>query len=504
MVSGKRFHTILKRMAKPHPFFLLLCLLSLTSGIAASTPFSPSLANAYGELLKLKVNSSRTILRTVDPENDAGKATLLLVANYNDFLELCVEQDQGRYDQLVEAQEKRLEEISQMNERSPWAAYAVAEVRMQLAMSKLLFGNRLSAAWDFRKAYLQYARNASRWPGFLPNKKNLGVLQVMIGSVPDQYQWFLQIIGLKGSVREGMANLKAAAMQPNPFREEAKLLHAIMLHTIRQENAPQAIKQVTELLKAQPDNLLFRFAAMHLLKKTNLGEAALTLYEQRPSANPYLSFPFLHHMAADLYLYRGDYGRSVAENKLFLQQHKGQHYLKSAHYKLYIAYLLGNHPPQAKWHFNQIQKLGIAETEEDKYASSYAESNEQPVPPLMKARLHADGGYYQEALKDLANLQISASTPLPVRAEHLYRKARVYHGLQNLQEAAAFYKQTIATAADAPLYYAPNAALQLGYIYQQANQPEKAKAFFRKALTYKGHAYKNSIDAKAKLALASF
>ncbi|WP_345157198.1 DUF3808 domain-containing protein [Pontibacter saemangeumensis] len=454
--------------------------------------------------MKLRVNSSRTILRTAVPEKEADKAALLLVANYNDFLELCVEQDQNRYDQLVEAQEKRLEKITQMTDRSPWAGYAAAEVRMQLAMSKLLFGNRLSAAWDFRKAYLQYARNASRWPGFQPNKKNLGVMQVMIGSVPDQYQWFLQIIGLIGSVREGMANLKTAAMQPNPFQEEAKLLHAIMLHTIRPENAPHAISQVTDLLKTQPDNLLFRFAAMHLLKKTNQGEAALKLYEERPYSKLYLSFPFLHHMAADLYLYRGDYARSVSENKLFLLQHKGQHYVKSAHYKLYIAHLLGNHLPQAKWHFNQILQLGIAETEEDKYAVSYAESNEQPVPPLMKARLHADGGYYREALTDLANMQISATTPLPVRVEHLYRKARVYHGLHDLQEAAAFYKLTIATAADAPLYYAPNAALQLGYIYQQANQPEKAKACFRKALAYKGHAYKNSIDAKAKLALASF
>ena len=490
-------------MAKPHPFFLLLCLLYFISCASAAPVLAPSLAKAYDELLKLKVSSSRALLRKAAADKDADKAAALLIANYNDFLELCVEQDQNRYDQLIAAQETRLDMIRDISEGDVWTDYAAAEVRMQLAMSKLLFGNHLSAAWDFQKAYLQYKANSMRWPHFLPNKKNLGVLQVMIGSVPDQYQWFLQIIGLAGSVREGMANLNAAATQPNPFRAEAKLLHAILLHSVRQENATQSIALLTDLAKAQPDNLLFRFTAMHLLKKTNQGEAALKLYEERLFGQPYLSFPFLHHMAADLYLYRGNYAKSEAENTVFLQQHKGKHYLKSAHYKLYMACLLGNRATQAKWHFNQISQVGIAETEEDKYAASYAETKEQPVIPLLRARLHADGGYYKDALQDLEQLPLSSATPLPVRAELLYRKARVYHGLNELQLAESFYKQTIAVAASTELYYAPNAALQLGYIYLQAKQPEKAKAYFQQAIRYKGHAYKNSIDAKAKLALAS-
>ncbi|WP_161887679.1 tetratricopeptide repeat protein [Pontibacter russatus] len=491
-------------MAKPHPFFLLLCLLSFATGASALPAFTPQLTNAYQELLNLKVSSSRALLRQAAKDEKAGQAVVLLLANYNDFLELCVEQDPERYDQLVEAQEQRLEKISRLPGNSAWKDYAAAEVRMQLAICKLLFGNRLSAAWDFRKAYLQYAANASRWPDFIPNRKNLGVLQVLIGSVPDQYQWFLEIIGLSGSVQEGMANLRAAATQPNPFRQEAKLLHALMLHSQEQEAARQAIAQVTDMAKAQPDNLLFLFTAMHLLKKTHQGEAALKLYEQRPMGKSYLNFPYLNHMAADLFLYRGDYEESIEENNSFLQRHKGKHYRKAAHYKLYIAYLLGNHPPQAKWHFIQIAEAGIAETEEDKYAAAYAARHEQPVLPLLKARLHADGGYYREALKDLGQLQLTAATPLPVRAEFLYRKARVYHGLEDLEEAASFYQQTIATAASSNLYFAPNATLQLGYIYRQANQPEKAKAYFRQALRYKGHPYKNSIDAKAKLALSYF
>ena len=491
-------------MAKPHPFFMLLCLHFVAVGALASPGFGPALTQAYQASLKLKVNSSRALLRQLPRQETAEQAAILLVENYNDFLELCVEQDGQQKNRLIEAQEQRLEKIKRLAGNNPWKDYALAEVSMQLAMGKLLFGNRLSAAWSFRSAYLQYTRNAKHWPHFIPNKKNLGVLQVMIGSVPDQYIGFLNIIGLKGSVREGLANLTTAATAPNPFQAEARLLQAVVLHALAQDEANPAVAQVLTLVKAQPDNLIFVFTALHLLKKNNQGEAAIKLYNSRPVGSAFLSFPYLHHMAADLYLYQGDYENSIKENNLFLQQHKGQHYLKSANYKLYIAYLLSDHPRQAKWHFNRIKKVGIAETEEDKYAASYANRNEQQVVPLLKARLHADGGYYQEALQDLEQLQLSAALPVAVRAEYLYRKARVYHGLNEWQEAATCYRKTIALAASTDLYFAPNAALQLGYIYQQWHQPEQAKAYFRLAMSYRGHAYKNSIDSKAKLALSTF
>ncbi|GAB3531612.1 hypothetical protein GCM10027443_14200 [Pontibacter brevis] len=453
-------------------------------------------------MLKLRVGSGRALLQP-ELQKDADNAAALLVANYADFLEICVQQDQVRYDQLLQAQEQRLERLENKRNRSAWDGYAAAEVRMHLAMTKLLFGNRLAAAWDFRKAYLHYAENARRWPGFVPNRKNLGVLQILLGSVPDQYKWFLNIIGLKGNVKEGMANLEAAANQPSVFREEAQLLHALVLHLLEQEEPEQAVAQVTSLARAQPDNLLFQFTAMHLLKKTKQSDAALEFYSNRPTGKKYLHFPYMHHMAADLYLFRGDYDKSIQKNLLFLKQHKGQHYLKAVHFKLYLAYLLDNQPAQAKWYFSRIPEIGIADTEEDRYAARYAEGPESPVVPLLQARLHADGGYYQEALQDLKQMKITTATPLPVRAEYLYRQARIYHGLEDMQDAITFYKKTIDLSGATDLYFAPNAALQLGYIYQEAKQPTLAKAYFRQAMNYKGHPYKNSIDTKAKLALSA-
>ena len=57
-------------------------------------------------------------------------------------------------------------------------------------------------------------------------------------------------------------------------------------------------------------------------------------------------------------------------------------------------------------------------------------------------------------------------------------------------------------AGDESWYFAPNACLQTGYLLVEEGKTAEAKNFFQKALTYKKHEYKNSIDSKAKSAMA--
>ncbi|MEJ8756602.1 DUF3808 domain-containing protein [Pontibacter sp. H259] len=489
-------------MAQPHPFFLWLAILCLSLPCVANSYLNAPLQKAYTETLKLKLPTGTAILQAELKKNDKN-AVAHLFANYTDFLEICTEQNQQEIPALIEKQEERLNRLDKLKERSAWVDYAKAEIRAQLAMSELLFGNRVAAAWDFRKAYLQYQDNAANYPDFIPNRKTLGVMQVLLGSVPDQYKWFLNIISLGGNTTLGLKNLKSVANEPSVFQNEAKLLHALLLQLLDEENAKATLPQISALVKEQPDNLLFNFVAVVLHKKAKMGEKALQLYQARPVGKVYSSFPYLHHMAADLYLYRGDYEASVKENRLFLEKHKGIHYLKAANFKLYLAYWLGNHTPQAKWHYLQVRQVGTDLTEEDSYAENFVSQNEQPNRYLVTSRLHADGGYFEQALSEIAKLDITNKTSIPVQAEYYYRKARIYHGMNQPTQALKYYEATITVSGDEPLYFAPHAALQSGYLYQQQKQYTKAKAYYQKALNYKNHPYKNSIQAKAKLALTT-
>ncbi|MCP2044542.1 lipopolysaccharide assembly protein LapB [Pontibacter sp. HSC-36F09] len=486
-------------MAFAHPFFLCLYLFSPIPGEAASV-YSPAVRKAYEATISLRIPEGRRLLQQEllhNPDNAAA----LLIANQQDFLTWAIQQNPEVYAGILARQEKRLQQLSSLSDNTVWVGYALAEVRLQIALSKLLQGNKLGAAWDLRQAYLQYSANARLYPDFLPNRKTLGALQVLIGSVPDSYRALLNIIGMQGSIETGMANLKVAATKSNPFREEAQLLLALLQHLVDPESNDAAAESVLKLSRQSPDNLLFSFAAMHVLKKTHKSDIALQVYLDRPQQAGYLAFPYLHHMAADLYLYKGDFSNSIKTNQLFLSQHKGENYLKAANYKLYLAHWLGGQPQQAEKHITQIAKQGLSEMDEDAYAARFVKEQPHPNRYLMLARLKYDGGYYQEALEVMNIMPLRPETIPAERTEYYYRKARIYHGLENLPQAKRYYEQAIEASQNTSLYFAPYAALQLGYIYQDEQKPDTARQWYTKALAYKGHTYKNSIDGKAKLAL---
>ncbi|WP_255593781.1 DUF3808 domain-containing protein [Pontibacter sp. HSC-14F20] len=486
-------------MAFAHPFFLLLYMCSPIPSQAASV-YSPAVRQAYEASISLRIPEGRRLIQQELLYNP-GNAAALLIANQQDFLTWAIQQNPEVYAGILARQEKRLQQLSSLTDNSVWVGYALAEVRLQIALSKLLQGNKLGAAWDLRQAYLQYTANSRLYPDFLPNRKTLGALQVLIGSVPDSYRVLLNIIGMQGSIKTGMANLKAAATKSNPFQEEAQLLLALLQHLVNPEANDVAAEAVLKLSRQSPDNLLFSFAAMHVLKKTRKSDVALQVYLDRPQQTGYLAFPYLHHMAADLYLYKGDFSNSVKSNQLFLSQHKGEHYLKAANYKLYLAHWLGGQGQQAEKHHNQITQQGRTEMDEDAYAARFVKEQSQPNRYLMLARLQYDGGYYQEALQVINKMPLRPETIPAERAEYFYRKARIHHSMENLPEAKRYYEQAIESSQHTSLYFAPYAALQLGYIYQEEQKPQTARQWYTKALSYKGHTYKNSIDGKAKLAL---
>jgi hypothetical protein len=488
-------------MAPTHPFFLLLLLLLLAFPGTADTGFNALTTQAYHQIMKLRIGQGRELIQT-ELKNDPENICALLVENYADFFTLMITQDPNRYQALMGAQEKRLERLIKLKVNSPYQRYSQAEIRLQMAIGKLFFDHQLEAAWDFRQAYLLYQENDRIYPGFLPNKKSFGLLQIMLGSAPESYRWVLGAVGMKGNISTGIADLQLAVTKPHPFQAEAQILYSLLQELIfNQDKAAQ--NQIARLAAAEPDNLLYSFLQISILKKFKQGEQALAFYHLRPEGKAYTPFYYLHHMAADLYLYKGDYERSVNENLIFLAGNQSRHYVKAAHFKLYTAYLLNHNFSKAQQHFDKIKTQGVAVTEEDKYAAKFFENQAVPDVVLLKARLSADGGYFKQSLQYLHLFELTDKTSLKDKTEYYYRKARACHGLGQTVCAIQFYKKTIAIAGQSPFYFAPNAALQLGYIYKETNDTQNARFYFKKALSYSRHEYKNSIDSKAKVALAA-
>ena len=455
---------------------------------------------AYAEVLKLRLGTARALLQPELAATPAAPAPLL-VANCADFAELIISQDAGRYEALVASQEAHLEALDEAP-ASALRDYAKAEITLHLGLSQLVFKHLIAGGFHLRRGFQQMQDVVQRYPSFAPARKTLGICQFAVGSLPEGYHWLLTLLGLTANVDTGLKNLALAAAQPSDFQTESQIYLALIREGYYKK-PEEALKLVEGLTSQQPDNLLFAYLLVSVNKRQHHGEAALIAYRARPAGPGYLGVPYLRHMAADLLLYQGNYAASERENLAFLRDYRGQHYRKDAAFKLYLAAWLGGQPAASAARYRtQINQPGPTDVEEDNYAQHYYHEAQPLNPTLTRARLQIDGGYNQKALSTLRSFHATPTTLWRDRIEEPYRLARAYQGLGRLDSAWFYFERTQSVAGPkAPYYFAPQAALQQGYLAQEAGNKVQARYYFEKALHYPWHEYKNSTDAKANLAL---
>lgn len=484
-----------KRAALVGPFFILLYL-TLYSPLYAQFSFTEAGTDAYHATLKLKSVSS---FKAQHRQDQSVNGISVYIEHLAETVKMLVEEDPALLESYKQFSETAEASVSKLNPHSPYYLFVIGEIKLQRAFVKLKFGEEISSMWELRQAYKLLASNAAKYPDFLPNNKSMGLFKILIGSIPDKYTWIVHLMGMNGSVKEGLEMLRVLAESSNPFATEAKILHITVLNFILGKETSSA-KEAKALYLANKDNLLYSFLyAFHCMKNA-YSEEALTILENLPQGN-YLNFAYLHLMRGDIYLQKGHYTQAITSFNKFLINYRGVNFKKEAWYKIFLSYWLNNEDDKAERYLPKIMKEGNALYDGDKYALYVAENRDFSDKTIMKARLAIDGGYFTEAAELLQKLSPKALRSPKDEIEYYYRLARLYHKTGKIAEAVKYYKKTIELSGTKKMYFAPNAALQLGYIFRHQNNKEQAVFYFEKALSYKDYYYKNSIDNKARGAL---
>lgn len=481
-------------------YCLLLLLLTLPT-CAQDFVWTPGLQRAYGDLTKGKLQPARQALAA---EPNKGNGIYLYVANYADMVALLASDDDRLLAQLAPNESARLDALGKLDEASPYQRLLLAEVRLHWAFVKLKFGKDLAASWGVIKAYKLLSTNQKLFPDFLPTYKSLGTLRIMLGSVPDSYAWVARMLGLRGDVAQGLADLQRAQQDPI-FRTETRLTELLIrAYVLRFSDANEA--SLRQFVAESPDNLLVPFFAATTEMKNARSEQALVWLTTRPTGTAYVNLPIIENLLGDIYLQKGQYSPALAHYDQFLATYRGQNFVKDSHYKRFLCYWLGGNVPHARAEIPLILSQGRSTAEADKAANKAAEHYQKTFPGtgqrwLMQARMSSDGGYLDEALAVLKPYAESSFATIPERAEYHYRMGRIRQKMNDLTAAIASFDRSVILSEPGQLSFGATSSLQLGYIYQQQRNPTKARQAFEKALSYKHHEYKNSVDNKAKAAL---
>lgn len=484
--------------------FIILLLLSAPFLSSANFDFNTNCLKAFQQIGELKLNAARAQLN-YEKKTHPANSIVPLLENYLDYYYLLSIDSKAEFERLERNKSVRLNQIDEdPDNNSPYKLFALAEINLQWALIRGRYGSYYTAAREINRANNDLTDNAKRFPSFHLNAKGLGLINVLMGSLPDGFlKSALATFGIKGNVQNGLNMLERLAdnlpkSAYEPFYEDVVFAYLYILNDVI--HSPSAYNKTLKYTARFADSSLTKtFLIAYVSAKSGHTDEAISALSNRPQGNSYQSFPYLDYLMGFAKLNKLDFS-AAAHFERFLQTNKGDSYIKDANLRLgWISLLKGDENA----YNNSIAKVrsgGYVFQEKDKQAINEANA---PIPNknLLSSRLLFDGGFTNQALQQLSGLTSDSFAISRDKAEFSYRLGRIYDDMGKDDLAANYYQNAINLGKNLRQYYAARAAVLMGNIYEKKKNVAKAKAAYTTAIALKNHEYETGIEYEAKQGL---
>jgi len=485
---------------------MLIFCLSVSVGNSKPAYFRYTLKaqDAYQLVINLRLEEAEEALDNLkisEPDN----LIVYHIEDYVDFFKVFITEDKKLFKKLEKNKNRRLRKIRSGEKSSPYYLYAQAEINLHWALLRIKFGEYLSAFNEVSDAYQLLKKNDAKFPDFVANKKSLGILHSIVGTVPDKYRWGIKLIGkIDGSIPQGKKEIESvlayAEKNDFTFRDETEIMYAfLLLHLSNQGELAWEVISKSRLDPAK--NPLGCFVQANIALHAGKSKEAEAILRKRPYGKQFFDLPYLHYMMGLTKLYRLDAGAEDDFLK-FLKFQKGKSYIKETYQKLAWNALIHGDSEQYNQYMSLCKTKGNKRQEGDEAAYDDAMRGEIPDVRLLKARMLFDGGYYRQAHELLEKLKKEDFSNDDLQLEFLYRSARVSQKLGWYTESIVRYLDVLEQKDQTSSYYPCNAALQIGNIYEELGNIKKAREYFKKTLKIKPSEYRTALHGKAKAGLS--
>jgi hypothetical protein len=480
-------------------FFLFLC---SNLHAQAGFNFNTRCIDAYKNVFGLRMNDARTLIRE-EKQQDPKNGIPVLLDNYVDFFSLLISDNKTDYEKLKDRKSDRINALEKNDQNSPYYLFAQAEVYLQWGMLKAKFGDYVAAFLDIKKARSLLKENTEKYPDFLPNQKDAALIDVILGALPSNLKSIAKFIGMSGNSSTGIAKLETLRPQfvnshYSYYADEVVFylcyIHINVLHT------KNNYAQLNSYLKNMDDKSALRdYLQGYIAAKNAHNDEAITDLEALEKSKQQMVLPSVSYYLGNAKLCRMDSDANIYLSQ-YISEYKGLNYIKDTYLKLAYYYMLNGDDTKYNYYLNLARTKGYAIDEKDKQALK--EANDSPYDmDLLKARLAYDGGYYAKALKQIGNKQVNDYKLLRDKIEFSYRMGRIYQKMDKPNDAILSYKKAVALGKSTSYYYAANAALGLGEIFEERKDYNKAAFYYNQVLDMKNHEYQYSTEYDAKEAL---
>lgn len=480
-----------------------LCILFFISLEIFATPTFKCIGNtlkAQNLIFDLKLNDAEKILATESSENLAN----IWLQEYILFYKNFILEEEKLYNESLKTWDTFIQKAEKLKTNDAWYRFVISDMYIHRGLVKLKMANNFSAGNDLKKANSLLKENEKLYPSFLPDNKNIGLIQAAVSSVPKSYQWLTNILGFEGNLDEGLKKIESYlnSSQTSPEHINLKIETAFVLALVQhhlQKNSDAAWQTINNYTLNYKTSLLQNYMRATIANYAGKNDEVIAIITQKPSYFNTFPFYFMDYLLGTAKLKRLDADADI-HFKIYTVKFNGKHYKKSAYRYLAWSSIIKNDNATANIYYALCTKNGNIELEEDKQAQK--EANEVLKWPafILKPRLLFDGKYYSQSLTLLNSIKENELVHLKYKLELWYRKARIYHEKQDLLPAFNYYEKVIKEGQNETYYYAAYAALQLGFIYESQKKNKLAIAYFKKAKNdfSKNEEYRNTIEHKAK------
>ncbi len=469
--------------------------LFFTTTAFSSFEMNNRMKRTHSYILNLEFSNAMELLKLEEFENSKNRI-IILHENYIDFLTIIIGEERETFVKAKLSKSNRLNSLKSGDRDSPYYLYSQAEFHLQWAFCYLKFDQYAIAIYEFILAYNLFIRNQEDFPDFKLNKKGLGVIYTLLSAVPDQFSWMLDIAGLKGDIKLGLSELDVVLNDSKLKLYKDEVLFMIsFLQMNMNNNSSICYKYLNMIGEDYKEQILLTYTAARISHYLGLNDYCIKVLESRPSNKNRYPFYYLDYLQGMSYLYKLDYVNSKKHLNIFVENFKGNNYIKSSYHKLaWISYLENN---DKKYEYlMMVIDEGVNVIDEDKVALKDANNLYFSDPFLLKSRLLFDGGYYESSLNE-----INQTTDFNV-AEYHYRLARIMSKLNyESSDIISSYINACDLGNYTSDYYAPMSALQIGLIYELNNDTIQARLYFEKCLKFSGFDYERGIHIKADAAI---
>ncbi len=479
-------------------FFILILKLSAK----ADFNYDANCVDAYKAILDLRMNDAKALLQK-EKQQDPQNGIVMLLENYVDYFSIMASESKADYQRLKDNRSARVSALEDNDRNSPFYLYAQAQVYLQWSFIKAKFGDFVSSAWDAKKARGLLNDNEEKYPGFTPDQISLALVNVIFGSIPASFQGITRFMGMTGNVQAGVKKLEELhnGMPKSKYSfynsEVIFFLCTADINALHNLNDYQRL--TTYLSEMNSGSLLRAYLQGYVAAKTAHNDDVISFLEAAPKSADYIKVPSINYMLGCARLNRQD---NMPPGPLFdyVKEFRGINLIKDAYLKLAYYYLLQGDQGKYDYFVKLVKTKGYSTDEKDQQALWEA-NDTKPDLDLLKARFYFDGGYYSKALAKLNGNDENSFKLQRDKIQYYYYLGRIYDRTGKTSDAILNYQRAMNIGKATKYYFAANAALSIGKIYEDKKDRARAADFYNQALSMKDHQYQTDIDNDAKAGL---